>query len=258
MLKICASENFAKDVRKMECLFGDEIKNPQIGEPDEPKPKEGKKELTETQERIYDAKIMAFVKEEKSMEESLTALYNISWGQYIAMMQNRLESLSSWEDINKEANVARLLKEVRNINNELQVSVNIYDALDDPKRKYFAYYQSYEESNIKHVKNIKDLVATVEHYGGSVCEDEGLLEYEKKKDGNVRTSKNYPGIVRAKVMGYVVIKRANAERFGDLLKDLRKQHSYGQDIYPDSVEVAHNMLNKNKLLYEKKKKHGTK
>ena len=61
-------------------------------------------------------------------------------------------SLSSWEDINKEANVARLLKEERNINNELQVSVNIYDALDESKRKYFAYYQSYEESNIKHVK----------------------------------------------------------------------------------------------------------
>jgi len=64
----------------MEYLFGYEIKNPQIREPEEPKPKEGTKELTKTQERIYDAKIMAFVKEEKSTEDSLTALYNISWG----------------------------------------------------------------------------------------------------------------------------------------------------------------------------------
>jgi len=92
-----------------------------------------------------------------------------------------------------------------------------------------------------------------------VCEDERLLKYEKKKGSNVKASKNYPGIVKAKVLGCcTVIKRANAEIFGDLLKDLRKQHSYGQYLYPDSVEVAHSMLNKHELLYEKKKKHEPK
>ena len=65
-------------------------------------------------------------------------------------MQNRLESLSDWEIINKEADVAQLLKEIRNISNHLQVRLNIYDTLKKSKRKFFAYYQGYDESNIKH------------------------------------------------------------------------------------------------------------
>ena len=44
-----------------------------------------------------------------------------------------------------------------------------------------------------------------------MCDNEGLINYEKKKDGGVATSKNYAGIVRAKVLGCAVIKRANSE-----------------------------------------------
>ena len=72
------------------------------------------------------------------------------------------------------------------------------------------------------MKNIKDLVAAIENYGGSICNNEGLLEYEMKKDGNVKTTKNCTGIVRAKVLACAVIKRANVVRFKELLKDLRK------------------------------------
>jgi len=78
MLKVYASENFAKNVKKMESLFGDDIKTPEIKESNEPKPKAGNKELTKTQEKIYEAKISAFVKEETSMKDSLTVMYNIT------------------------------------------------------------------------------------------------------------------------------------------------------------------------------------
>ena len=86
MLKFYASENFAKDVRKMEYLFSDDIKTPEINEPSEPKSKVGKKELTKTQEKIYDANISAFLREEKSTVDSLTAMYNITWSQCSTMM----------------------------------------------------------------------------------------------------------------------------------------------------------------------------
>ena len=77
MLKIYASENFKKDVRAMESLFGDDITKPGLKEPNEPTPKSGTKEVTKTQVKIYEAKITAYVKEEKSLEDSLTALFNI-------------------------------------------------------------------------------------------------------------------------------------------------------------------------------------
>ena len=60
------------------------------------------------------------------------------------MMHNRLESLSDYERIRIEADLAQLLKEIRKVSNELEVSANVYDALDKANRKYFAYYQQNE------------------------------------------------------------------------------------------------------------------
>ena len=77
MLKIYTSEIFDKDVRMMESLIRDSISNPKIKKPVEPKVKKGNGGLMEAQEKIYNAKIMAYVKEEKGMEDSLTVLYNI-------------------------------------------------------------------------------------------------------------------------------------------------------------------------------------
>lgn len=59
------------------------------------------------------------------MEDSLTALFNITWGQCSAMIKNILKSLSEYSEMNINADVAKLLKEIRNISNELQVSVNM-------------------------------------------------------------------------------------------------------------------------------------
>ena len=77
-----------------------------------------------------------------SLEDSLTALFNIIWGKCSAMMQNRLELIPGYESINMDTNVATLLREIRSISNELQVSVNVYDALDEAKEKYFRYTRS--------------------------------------------------------------------------------------------------------------------
>ena len=64
MLNIYASENFAKGVRMIESLFNDDIKKPKIKEPDEPKIQTGMSKITKTQKKIYDSKIMVFVKKE--------------------------------------------------------------------------------------------------------------------------------------------------------------------------------------------------
>ena len=107
------------------------------------------------------------------------------------------------------------------VSNKLEVNDNVYDALDEAKRKYYTYFQQTEDSNTKHVEAIKDLVATIEHYGGSVCDNAGLMKYERKKDGGARINEIYKKIVRAKTFGCVIIKQANADRYKMLLKDIR-------------------------------------
>ena len=51
-------------------------------------------------------------------------------------MQNRLEALETFEVIKWEADVTALLKEIRSVSNEIEFSTNIYDALDEAKKRY--------------------------------------------------------------------------------------------------------------------------
>ena len=50
----------------MEVIFGDGIRKPEMKEPNEPRIKARREEITKAQEKIYEAKIVAYVKEEKS------------------------------------------------------------------------------------------------------------------------------------------------------------------------------------------------
>ena len=77
----------------------------------------------------------------------VVALYNVTWGQCNPMMKNRLESLGEYNRIRKESNVADLRKEIRGVSNKLKVSANVYDTLDEAKRKYYTYFQQTEDSN---------------------------------------------------------------------------------------------------------------
>ena len=111
-LKIYASENFPKDVKKMDCLFGSKITKPMVKLPDEPKKENGKSELTRAQEKIFKARINLFIKEEKSLNDSLTALYNVAWGQCSVMMQDRLESSKRFKVFDANSDVAALLNKI--------------------------------------------------------------------------------------------------------------------------------------------------
>jgi len=91
----------------------------------------------------------------------------------------------------KEFNIAELLKEIRGVGNELEVSSNLYDTLDETKQKYYTYYQQTEDTNTKHVEAIKDLVAAIKHYGRNVCNDTRLIEHEQKKDSGARDKEIY-------------------------------------------------------------------
>ena len=72
------------------------------------------------------------------------------------------------------------------------------------------------------------------------------------------TAKNYKAVVKGKVLGCAIVKRANSDRYKDPLKNLRTRHSYGQDLYLETVEMAHNILNKHELLNAQKNKPGGK
>ena len=97
VLKIYASTIYIKDIQNLTTLFTDLV-SPVIREPKEPKEKEtidndGNKvttAITRLQETIFGEEIKQYIKESRSLKSTLTSLYNIVWGQWSKLMQNKL------------------------------------------------------------------------------------------------------------------------------------------------------------------------
>ena len=53
-------------------------------------------------------------------------------------MKNRLEAGQGFKIIKDNGYIAKLLTEIRGVSNEVEVSSNVYDALDEIKRRYFS------------------------------------------------------------------------------------------------------------------------
>ena len=105
----------------------------------------------------------------------------------------------------------------------MEVSSNIYDVLDEIKRRYYNYYQGDDDSNMKDIQALNDIVASIEHHGGNIWLDEGLLEHEKKGPEQQGFSHaEYENIMKQKVVATAMIKRAKSTRYADVIANMRR------------------------------------
>ena len=129
------------------------------------------------------------------------------------MMKAKLQGHINYKKVEKDGNVAELLKMIRSISREMNANEQIYDELDDAKKSYYLYRQAPHDNNEQHTRTFKENVDVVEHLNGNIFEDESLIEYEREKDTILGiTDKNdahYIKLVREKAMGTSLINRAD-------------------------------------------------
>ena len=202
--------------------------------------------LNKFQETVYNEEIKLWIKDTKRLKASLTSLYNIVWGQCSKLMQNKLIAVENFSDIQLKCNVTELLTSIRGISNQIDTNTSVYDALDEAKRLYYNYKQNDEDTNAKHLKNFKNLVAIVEYYGGDLFIDKALVDHEKKSDinlgNNPKTEEDYETIVRDKMMAVGLLKRANKRKFHKLITNIHDQFAFNIDVYPTTLHASYELL----------------
>ena len=111
---------------------------------------------------------------------------------------------------------------------------------------YYDYRQENGESNTKHLKNFKNIVSAVDHLGGTMFSDGLLVKTEKEKDKNnglpIKTDAEYSLIAKEKMLGVAFLKRADQQRYGKLMTSIRDQHSFKNDVYPESLHDAYELI----------------
>ena len=285
-LKIYASTNYKKEIKHMRRLFMD-IESPQIKKPKPPKvvkkrttrssvTTRGQRQTTDTaattteddgsednlDTAIYAEEVKTYVKEKRNLEAALASLFNIVWGQCSRLMKHRIMASEDYDQKEEDGDVAWLLREVRQVSNEMGTNVSVYYAQHEAIKRFYTYYQNEEDNIATHLKNFKSMIAIVEHYGGDIFYDESLADYERemdKKNGQTtRSDKEYQQLVRDRKMAMAFLLSANRKKYGTLLDKLSDSFSFNMDVYPKTLNQAYELLVKHTSSQKPFQKHRPK
>jgi Zinc knuckle len=185
-----------------------------------------------------------FVKRKESYRENKCALYSIIWGQCSEAMQAKVKSAVNYETMHDDSDSLMLLAEIKGIAYKFESQKNIYVALDMAKGAFYSSRQAQGETNAAYMTRFKDSIAVIEHYGGSIGDDEALIQEEIKKLGTSKPTAAQVAACTAREKAHAVafLRRADATRYATLTTDLENQFPRGNDQYPTTVTDTYNML----------------
>jgi hypothetical protein len=117
-LKVYSSTTFRKEITSLNKLFT-QLKTPEVVKPKDPPLSKVKNEdgtftnkVSRFDETVYNEEVKQWIKDNKNLRSTLTALYNIVWGQCSRLMKNKLKAIRDFDSIEEESDVTQLLKEI--------------------------------------------------------------------------------------------------------------------------------------------------
>ena len=94
-------------------------------------------------------------------------------------MKTKIKALKAYKDLSDNSDSLKLLKEIKGISYHFETRGNLYLSMYDVKVAFYTNKQGKDESNSDHLSRFKDIYQVVEHYGGSLCNDDALIKQEK-------------------------------------------------------------------------------
>ena len=177
------------------------------------------------------------------LRSNLKVVYTVIWGQCSEAMQVKLKTATNFKKMDDACNSVWLLKEIQAVMQQFEGQRFLHLALDEAKTKYYAYKQAYETPLATYIEEIMALVDVIEHYGGDLCSDPGLIAIAPGDTDEVK-KKN----ARNKTLALSVLKRANDRRYAGLLVELENQYTRGLDQYPTDVTAAYGLLERYRTI----------
>jgi len=181
---------------------------------------------------IWEKKVSAYCTRTDYLDSNLKTAYAVIWGLCSEAMKAKLTSLDDFET----------KKEIRGITYRFEGQRYIYLSLDNARITYYAHTLGAKDLISCYPEHFRSLVEVLEHYGGAIGEDPGLLDANAAVSANADDTSKRLKIARDRTLALAFLKRANRRRFGALWADLGNQFSEGNDQYPTDLTAAYNLL----------------
>ena len=217
--------------------------------------------------------IKRFLMRKQALKDNLNNVWSVISGQCSEAMTAKISASTDYE-VNKQVpNCAWLLKKIQQVTLKFDDTIFRPLSLIDAKEALILAKQGERETNVSFYLRFKTLAEAVEHYGGSIGADEGLVtELLAQRDaghpGNppiipASTASDYAEKLGEHItymeqlaihkdsikrrlrnlhLGVLFIKNSDNGRFRILKTELRNQFSRGVNHYPVNLSDAYSMV----------------
>ena len=178
------------------------------------------------------------------LDSNLKTVYAVIWGQCSEAVKAKVTSLDDFETKSHKCDCVCvwILKEIEGITYCFEGQRYIYLSLDDARTTYYTYTRGAEDSISSYLEHFRSLVEVLEHYGGAIGEDPGLLNATVAVSAGADNATKRLKIARDRSLALAILKRADRCCFGTLWTDLENQFSRGNDQYPTNLAAAYSLL----------------
>ncbi len=204
------------------------------------KPRDPPTKTTKTDQRIWEKQVDQYVKRSGILEENVRKAYSLIYGQCTEALRAKLEAHPDFKAASTAYNALDLLGAIKASMFSFQAQKNPSHGLHEAKQRFYSLYQSKKMTCQQYLEIFKNAVDVIEHNGGSVGNEEGLIRNEIKKSGaDMAVAKK---VVRERYLACAFLLGADRNRYGKLVEDIENAHTQGTNRYPTNLNDAYNLL----------------
>lgn len=187
---------------------------------------------------IWSKQYDMYLKKDEKYKEQKAKVFSLIIGQCEKAVKNHVENDSGYEKAENENDVVALLQMIKNVAYNANVRKYPAEQATMAWKNLVTVRQEDTEDITDYYKRFTSLVELVESAYGTIAPEEIA-----KKNSNYNKNKSRTlDIERGKFLAYMFLNGADHKRSGFIMNTLRKDHALGNELYPETVEDALQVL----------------
>jgi hypothetical protein len=176
-----------------------------------------------------------------TLEENISKLYNLVWGQCSDALQAKIESQPEFARIRDyPMEGIELLKLIKTVSFKFEPQVYKPLAIHDAVRKFMSTKQGKQMQAAEYLEQFQNHLDVLEAVGATIGPHKGVINMIAGEAGIATPAQINEANERSIAVAF--ISNADKTRYGRLLEDLRNNYLMGQDNYPKTLTGAYNLL----------------
>jgi hypothetical protein len=185
-----------------------------------------------------------------AMENNITKLYNLVWGQCSDALRAKIEAQSEFAAIRDHPMEGiELLKLIKTISFKFEPQVYKPMAIDDAVYKFVTSRQGKHTTTAEYLEHFQNNLDVLEAVGADMGPHRGMVSMVTGDQVTITENQGINGATPAQIIeanersiAVAFINKADKTRYGRLIEDLRNNYLMGQDNYPKNLNQAYNLL----------------